>query len=91
MIHQRMSQGHIRRARDLRLGSGASWAEHHGGRMELRGHRELMTLATAMDLVSGQQGSFQQRQHESSTGLATQCSQPKLQANYHPLATQHGE
>ena len=55
MVHQRMSQGVVRRSSDLRRGSVVAWAERHSGLSELRDQRELLTLATAMDLINDRQ------------------------------------
>lgn len=55
MVHQRMSQGLVRRTSDLRSQSLVQWAQSHAGLTETRDQREVLTLAMAMDNINNKQ------------------------------------
>jgi len=55
MVHRRLSAGRISQSKMLRSVSVQTWAREHSGLTEVRDQREVLTLATVMDLIDGDQ------------------------------------
>ena len=52
MIHRKLSQGRLQRTGQLRNVSTTAWAAQYTGLTEQRDLKEVMTLATVVDLVN---------------------------------------